>query len=130
MGVVLVGVRIAEIHEDPVAQKLGDVPVETADDLVAEELEVLQEVAKVFRVELGRQGRRADDVAEDDVHRASLRPSPRRGVRETRATSETESCDDRVGRVAFPADQGLSVILSGASTLSPKLNMANERACN
>jgi hypothetical protein len=33
LGVIFMGLRIAEVHEKPIAEQLGDMPIESRDDL-------------------------------------------------------------------------------------------------
>ena len=64
IGIVFVGDRPSEVGNQPVAQLFGHVPVEPAHDVHAALLELRYDVDPVFRVELLREPRRIDDVAE------------------------------------------------------------------
>ena len=65
-GVVLVGTRIPEVHDDAITEKLGDMPVMLDDDLGARRLVGAQHVVDDLGV--GDPGQRggSDHVAEED----------------------------------------------------------------
>jgi hypothetical protein len=64
LGVVLVRLGIAKIHQQAVAQILRNIPVETLDHLGACLLVRAHDVAPVFRIELPGQAGRVHQVAE------------------------------------------------------------------
>ena len=70
--VVFVRIGVTEIRQHPVAQVLRDMPVEARNHRAANRMVGVQDVAKVFRVEPGRQGRGADQVAEHHGQMAPL----------------------------------------------------------
>ncbi len=80
--VVLVRLRIAEIHEDAVAEVLGDVAVVARDDLRARVEIIADDVAQVLRIDARGERGRVDEIAE---HHGELTPlaiaAPRRRVR-------------------------------------------------
>ena len=88
-GIVLVRLRPAEVGQDAIAQELGDVAFEPADDLGARRVIGPHHIAQVLGVEPRRQLRRADQVAEQHrqltalgfrnprAQRARLRHGPR-----------------------------------------------------
>jgi hypothetical protein len=69
LGVVLVGLRIAEISEHPIAHILGDEPSIALHQLRAAALIGAKDAAQVLRIELRRQCGRADEV---DEHHGEL----------------------------------------------------------
>jgi hypothetical protein len=71
LGVVLVGPRIAEIGEYPVAHVLGDKTAGALDDRGNAAVVGADDRAQILRVEPGRQRRRADEIAE---HHRELPP--------------------------------------------------------
>ena len=66
LRVVLVREGISEVREQSVAEVLRDVPVEAVDDCPAHLLVGEHELAELLRIELLRQRRRSDEVAEQD----------------------------------------------------------------
>jgi hypothetical protein len=52
LGVVFVGLRVAKVHQQAIAQILGDIPVKALDDLDPSRLISQHHLAEVFRVEL------------------------------------------------------------------------------
>jgi hypothetical protein len=66
LGVVLVGPRITEIGEHPVAHVLGDKPADALDDRGNAAVVGVDHRTQILRVEPGRQRRRADEIAEHD----------------------------------------------------------------
>ena len=64
LGIVLVGARIAEIGEHPVAHVLGDKPAATLDDRGGAAVIAADHRPQILRVEPRRQRRRADQIAE------------------------------------------------------------------
>ena len=115
LRVVVVRLRVAEVHEHAVSEELGDVPFVAADDLRAEKLKVLQEVAEVLGIEPPRERRRVDDVAEDDVHLPSLREGLRGFHDEARPARQAELRDVRVRRTAIFADHYFGSLSSNHS---------------
>ena len=65
-GVVLVGRRVAEEHEQAVARDPGDVAAVTGDRVAAHPLELADGPPVGLRLEAARQGGRVDEVAEHD----------------------------------------------------------------
>ena len=72
LGVVLLGARIAEEGHKAVAQPLQDVPAERRHRFRRFVEIGVDQVAPVLGVELGRQTRRADEIAEHDRDRTAL----------------------------------------------------------
>jgi hypothetical protein len=66
LGIVLMRLRIAEIDQHSVAHILGDKPVEAADRVGHGPVVVADQLPQIFRVELRRQRRRANQIAEHD----------------------------------------------------------------
>jgi hypothetical protein len=62
--VVLVGVGIPEVHEDPIAEVLGDVSLEALDDPGAIRLVGANHITQIFRVEPAGERRRVGQIAE------------------------------------------------------------------
>jgi hypothetical protein len=71
-GVVLVRQGVAEVDQEPVAQGFGDVAVGARDDLRARVLERLNHVTEILGVELRRELRRTDQVAEHNRELATF----------------------------------------------------------
>jgi hypothetical protein len=69
--VVLVGLRVAEIHQQAVPDVFGDVALEAAGDVGAGLLVGAQHLAQVLRIELARQLGRAHQI---DEHHGQLPP--------------------------------------------------------
>ena len=72
LGVVLVGLRIAEVDQHAVAHVLRDEPAEALHGLGDALLIGRNDLAEVFRVHAGREGRRADKVREHHRDLAAL----------------------------------------------------------
>jgi hypothetical protein len=72
VGVVFVGLRVAEVDEQPVAEVLGDVVVKAGDHLGAGGLVGAHHLAEFLRVEASGQGGRTDQVAEHHGKLATL----------------------------------------------------------
>jgi hypothetical protein len=75
-GVVLVRARIAEIDGGAVAHPFGNVAVKARHRSRDRALRGSKQVGHIFRIELGRQGRQADQVAEHDRHVSPLGALP------------------------------------------------------
>ena len=71
LGIVLMRARVAEIGEDAVAHEFGDKAVVAGDDAGAGVVIGAELLAQFLGVEPGRQGRRADEIAE---HHRQLPP--------------------------------------------------------
>jgi hypothetical protein len=72
LGIVLVRFRPAEVGEHPVAQELGKVSLEPADDIRAGRLIAPHHLAQILGIEPRRQLGRADEVAEQHGQLAAL----------------------------------------------------------
>src|SRR5262249_54859797 len=72
LGVVLMGPRIAKVHEDAVPYISGDEPAEVAHGLVDAFLIGRNELAQVLRVHAGGKRRRTDQVREHHRDLAAL----------------------------------------------------------
>ena len=72
LGVMLVGLGIAEIGQHPVAHVLGDEPAGLGDLLGAAAVIGADDLAHVLGIEPSRQRGRADEVAEHDRELAAL----------------------------------------------------------
>ena len=64
LGVVFVGLGVAKVHQQPIAQILGDSPVKALEHLDASGLIGEHHLAEVFRVELTGEADRVHEVAE------------------------------------------------------------------
>ena len=64
LGVVLVRLRVAEIHQHAIAHVLGDKAVEAADRLGDAAMIGADDLAQVLGIEARRKRRRADQIAE------------------------------------------------------------------
>ena len=64
LGIVLMGSRVAEIDQHPVAHILGDKAIEPRDDRGHRAVIGADQVAQILRVELRRKRGRADEIAE------------------------------------------------------------------
>jgi hypothetical protein len=64
LGVVLVRLRIAEIHQHAVAHVAGDKPAKALDNLCDAAMVGADDPAQILGIEPRRQGRRADQIAE------------------------------------------------------------------
>jgi hypothetical protein len=109
LSIVLVGLRPAEVGEHAIAQELGDVPFEPADDLRAGRLICPHDVAQVLGVEPGGELGRADQVAEQHgqlaafgLDRPHRRPARLHGSRHRAIVK----CGDRVEQPAPVPDRG------------------------
>jgi hypothetical protein len=76
LGIVLVRLWIAEIHQHPVAHVLGDETVEPGDRLGDALVIGADYGTQIFGIELCRERRRADEVGEHDGELATLRIVP------------------------------------------------------
>src|SRR5262249_20755675 len=79
-GIVLMGSRVAEIGEHPVAHVFGDKTVEAGDGLSDRAVVSSDDFAQIFRVEARRQFGRADEIAEYDRQLAALGIGSRRCI--------------------------------------------------
>ena len=78
LSVVLVRLRIPEIDQNSVAHVLGDKPGEAADRFGYTAMIRGDDLPQIFRIEIGREFRRADQIAE---HHSQLAPlGLRRGL--------------------------------------------------
>ena len=66
LGVIFVRQGVAEVDQEPIAEVLGDMPLEAGDHFGAGGLIVLHHLAQLFRVELARQARRVHQITEQD----------------------------------------------------------------
>ena len=98
--VVLVRARIAEEHQQPVAEILRDVAVVLLHDARAGRLEALQQRVHVLRIELRRQRRRPDQVAE---HHRQVAPLALDGLHRAADRRRTSATEARVARERGPA---------------------------
>src|SRR6185369_2010294 len=73
LGVVFMGRGIAEVHQPPITEILGDVPLKAPDDLCPHVLILPYKGPPLFGVELGRERSRADQVTEHHRELAALR---------------------------------------------------------
>jgi hypothetical protein len=71
-AVVLVRLRIAEVHEQPIAEGLCDVPAELGDRLAADLLIRAHHLTHLFRIDPCRELGRTDQVAKQYGHLAAL----------------------------------------------------------
>src|SRR5262249_18648200 len=71
-SIVLVRLGVAKIDKESVAHETGDMPAHPSNYRGATTLECADHVAQVLRIELGRQSRRADEIAKKDGQLASL----------------------------------------------------------
>ena len=81
LGIMLVGPRIAEIGQHPVAHVLGDKPAAALDDRGAAAVIGADDRAQVFRIEPRRQRGRADEIAKHHRQLPAFRLDCRRGDR-------------------------------------------------
>ena len=72
LGIILVGERMAEVDQEPIAQVLRDVPLEAADHLGADLLVGPHDLAQLLGIEPLRERGRAHQVAEHDRQLAAL----------------------------------------------------------
>ena len=95
LGVVLVGHRIAEVDQEPVAEVLRDVAAEGPDGLGALRLVGAHELAEVFRIQTLRERGGRHEIAEEHRElpalRAGLRRRRRLGQGDPAAAAEPES---------------------------------------
>jgi len=63
---------IAEVHQQPIAEILGDIPVKVLDDLSAGGLVCPHHLAPVFGVQLTGERRRVHEIAEQHGELAPL----------------------------------------------------------
>ncbi len=80
LGVILMRVGIAEIGKDAVSHMSGDVSLVTVDHLGDAGVIRSNHLPHVLRVQLRREGRRADQIAKHHRKLASLGVVPRRGL--------------------------------------------------
>jgi hypothetical protein len=73
LGIVFVGLGIAEVDQQPIPEVFGNMAIEAAHDLGAGFLIGADDLAQVFRVEIFREGGRADQVTEHHGELAALR---------------------------------------------------------
>ena len=71
LGVVLMGLRVAEISENAVAHVFGDIPAETADRLGDRAMIGADDLAQILGIEAPRKRGRTDEIAE---HHRQLTP--------------------------------------------------------
>jgi hypothetical protein len=64
--VILMGMGIAEVHQETITEELGDMSIVALDNVGTHPLICTHHVTPVFRVELRRQFRGIDQVAEHD----------------------------------------------------------------
>jgi hypothetical protein len=72
VGVIFVGGRIAEIHEETIAEVLRDMAIEALDHGAGGLLIGSDEFAQIFRVEPARQACRVGEVTEHDSDLTTL----------------------------------------------------------
>src|SRR5262245_22889083 len=78
-SIVLMGLWVAEIGKEAVAHESGDISTHLSDHRGARTLESADHVAKILRIELNRQSRRADEITKKDGHLSSFGFGLRRG---------------------------------------------------
>jgi len=66
LGVIFMGLGIAEVHQEPIPQELGNVSVKTLDDFRTNSLIGTDHLPRLFGVELRGQFGGIDQVAEHD----------------------------------------------------------------
>lgn len=79
-GVVLAWLGVTEDRKHPVAADLGDVSLVRRHDTLVDELQAVEQVAIVFRLNSSRNPRRIGKVSEEDRHRPALRHFARRWI--------------------------------------------------
>ena len=72
LGVIFMGVGLAEVHEEPIPEELGDMPIVRLDYFGTNPLICTHHVTPVFRVELSRQGGGLHQIAEQDRELTAL----------------------------------------------------------
>ncbi len=98
LGIVLMGTRVAEIGQDPVATEFGKEAVRGQRNTGASRLKGVDDRTHVFRIEARRQSSRVHEIAD---HHRQVTPLPAngRGVAALRTLSGFTR-DGRTGRVA------------------------------
>jgi len=71
-SIVLVRLRVAEIHKKTVAHEAGDVPAHLRDHRRTASLEPADHLAQILGIKRDRQRRRADEIAKEDRNLPSL----------------------------------------------------------
>jgi hypothetical protein len=71
--IIFVGVGIAEVHEETIAQKFSDVPVISLDDFSTNRLISMDNFPVLFRIELGREFRGVHEITENHGQLPSFR---------------------------------------------------------
>ena len=66
MGIIFMGLGIAEVHEETIPEQLGDMPIVALDDFRTSRFIGSDDVPVLFGVKLGRQFGRIHQVAEHD----------------------------------------------------------------
>src|SRR5262252_3407325 len=64
LGIILMGLGVAEVHQETITQELGDMPIVALDNFGTHPLICTHHVTPVFRVELAGQLGGIDQVAE------------------------------------------------------------------
>jgi hypothetical protein len=72
LGIIFMGVGIAEVDQQAIAQILGDVAVKALDHLGTRGLICQNHVAQLFRIQLAGQHRGVDQIAEQHRELAAL----------------------------------------------------------
>jgi hypothetical protein len=72
MGIIFMGLGIAEVHEEPVTEQLGDMPIIALDNVGTNLLIGTHHVTPVFRVELTGQFGRVHQIAKHDGELAAF----------------------------------------------------------
>src|SRR2546425_1281733 len=79
LGVIFMGLGIAEVDQETIAKVLGDMPIEALNNFRTHLLICPYHVTPVFRVELGCQLRRFHQITENHGQLPSFRVGRRRG---------------------------------------------------
>src|SRR5712691_2517182 len=64
LGIIFMSVGIAEIHQEPIAKELGDMPIVALDNVGTHPLRCTHHVPVVFRIELAGELRRVHQITE------------------------------------------------------------------
>jgi hypothetical protein len=80
LGVIFMGVGVAEIDKQTVTEQLSDMPIVALDHVGTHPLILAHHITPVFRVELTGESRRVHQITEEDCELAAFR------VRRSRAT--------------------------------------------
>jgi hypothetical protein len=99
LGVVFVGLRIAKVHQQAIAQILGDIPIKALQHFNTGRLIGQHDLAQVFRVELTGEAGGVGQVTEQHRELAALGLRRTRGSKGRRTLGQAVCLADGLRRV-------------------------------